>query len=69
MGHLLHLLTVIYRHLLGYTETSYCEILRAQLGPEHAAWVLCESVSSQDGNSSIAIEIFYHLILGDGTQK
>lgn len=65
MGHLLNHSTVIYRRFLGLTETSYCEILRAQLGPEHAASVLCESVSNQDGNSSIAIGIFYHLILGD----
>lgn len=69
MGHLLNLFTVIYRSLLGFTETSYCEILRAQLGTEHVALVLCESVSIQNGNSSTAIGIFYHLILGDRTQK
>jgi hypothetical protein len=69
MGQLLNLFAVIYRSLPGFTETSYCEILRAQLDVEPAALALCESLSIQNGNSSAAIGIFYHLILGDRTQK
>lgn len=69
MGQLSDLFAVIYRSLLGFTETSYCEILRAQLDTEPAAQALCESPSIQNGNSSAAIAIFYCLILRDRTQK
>ena len=67
MDQLLNLFTVIYKSLPGFTETSYWEILRAQLDREPAAPALCESLSIQNGNSSAAI--WDLLLLDSGRQN
>ena len=69
MGQLQNLLTDIYKILCDSTETSHCEGFRNQLGPWQVALAFCESGRLQNENSSVAIRIFYLLILGDLTQK